>query len=418
MVAAVVAGWLLWMVFIRAGAPAWLPDLPRLVDAPRPVAEHLRVADAAVRRAPDVAGAVAELAMAYHSSGYPDRAERLYVHLQAAQANDERWPYLRVLLAEQRGDIDVPLELLLETVRRNPDATAAWYRLGQVYFKRGDDDAAGDALRRAMREPFGAHAALGLARIALRQDNLAAARDMLESAVKRRPQSAPLHRLLGQVYQQLGRAEDAAYESAVAANMLRDASPPEPLLDELASRTHDRSFLLERSMAAGRAGDHAAQRRWLERAARIYPGDQAVQRALGEAVRAEQARVSVADDGQFTMGRQLFVATCALCHGPDGQGQAGKAPPLVGSPWLGESPSRVIRIVLDGVRSDEPQFDRQMPALRAFEDEQLAAILSDARRRWAPGSEPIRAEQVAAIRAATASRQTAWTRDELNEVQP
>jgi len=417
-VAVIVIAWGLWALLIRTNAPPWLPALPNLVGTPRPVVEHLRTADATVRLKPDDYRGVAELAMAYHSSGFNKQADRLYAHLQATRPDDHRWPYLRVLLAERRGDIGVPLELLLETVRRNPDAAPAWFRLGQVHFKQGDDDAARDAFERAMTGVFGAHAALGLARIALRHDDVTGALDMLESAVKRWPQSAPLHRLLGQVYERLDRTDDAALQSAVAANMLRDASAPEPLLDEMASRTHDMAFLLDRSMAAGRAGDHATQRRWLERADWIYPDTQAVERVLGEARQAELASPSAQSDEMFTLGSQLFNATCALCHGPNGQGQAGKAPPLVGSTWLGESPLRVVRIVLDGVRSNEPAFDRQMPALRAFDDEQVASILNYARGRWASGAEAIHPDLVAVIRAATEARQTSWTRDELSEVQP
>src|ERR1051325_8757124 len=63
-------------------------------------------------------------------------------------------------------------------------------------------------------------------------------------------------------------------------------------------------------------------------------------------------------------GRIQFQSYCAACHQYDGQGM-GDAPALAGSPWVTGPESRLIRIVLHGVRGpmvvDGKSYDREMP---------------------------------------------------------
>ncbi len=52
-------------------------------------------------------------------------------------------------------------------------------------------------------------------------------------------------------------------------------------------------------------------------------------------------------------GESLYTAKCAICHGKNGEGQAGNYPPLQGSEWLTPAPNRpglenIIRNGLQG----------------------------------------------------------------------
>ena len=49
-------------------------------------------------------------------------------------------------------------------------------------------------------------------------------------------------------------------------------------------------------------------------------------------------------------GTALYLAKCAACHGRHGEGQPGNYPPLVGSEWLTEEPSRLPDILTHGLR--------------------------------------------------------------------
>ena len=108
---------------------------------------------------------------------------------------------------------------------------------------------------------------------------------------------------------------------------------------------------------------------------------------------------------------------CAACHQADGKGRDGLAPPLAGSEWASGTPSRPARVVLHGLTGKivvkGQTFQLDMPAFGLLRDEQLAAILTYVRRAWGNRAEPITPAQMQEIRTATASRQRAWTPEEL-----
>src|SRR5436190_24051505 len=49
-------------------------------------------------------------------------------------------------------------------------------------------------------------------------------------------------------------------------------------------------------------------------------------------------------------GAAHFESLCAGCHGSDGLAVEGEAPPLAGSSWVAGPETRLIRIVMHGVR--------------------------------------------------------------------
>lgn len=113
----------------------------------------------------------------------------------------------------------------------------------------------------------------------------------------------------------------------------------------------------------------------------------------------------------FERGRTAYTLTCAPCHQEAGEGRAGLAPALVGSPWLGRDPAALIQIVLHGKESPGRGF--VMPPWKQFDDANLAAIHTFVRREFGNQRVPVTAEQVAQARAATADRQKAWNDAEL-----
>jgi mono/diheme cytochrome c family protein/glucose/arabinose dehydrogenase len=119
-------------------------------------------------------------------------------------------------------------------------------------------------------------------------------------------------------------------------------------------------------------------------------------------------------------GRALFAGSCAACHGADGRGLAGLAPPLVGSPWVRDSDDWLLRIALHGLTGplhiDGEDWNATMPGHGhdpRFDDEALAGLATHLRRSWGHAGEPVTPEAVARVRTATAERKRAWTVDEL-----
>ena len=119
-------------------------------------------------------------------------------------------------------------------------------------------------------------------------------------------------------------------------------------------------------------------------------------------------------------GEELFAASCASCHGLDGRGQPGLAPPLAGSPWVRDSDDWLARIVLGGLQGPilvhGERWNLAMPGHRhdpRFDDETLAGLLTHLRRSWGHGDEPVSPETVTRIRMETQDRSLPWTTDEL-----
>ena len=92
-------------------------------------------------------------------------------------------------------------------------------------------------------------------------------------------------------------------------------------------------------------------------------------------------------------GKAIYEATCLACHQQHGMGQAGLAPPLVGSEWVTGSEQRLIRIVLNGLRGPiqvkGDTFELDMPTLGVLDDDQIAAALTYVRREWGHTFEPV-----------------------------
>ena len=121
------------------------------------------------------------------------------------------------------------------------------------------------------------------------------------------------------------------------------------------------------------------------------------------------------------LGKMQFEAYCAACHQLGGRGIEGRVPPLTDSPWVAGPESRLIRIVLHGLRGPieihGETYNLEMPAFGPlFKDTEIAAMLSYVRQQYGAPSPPITAAAVKKVRAATKDRTLYWTVDELLEL--
>jgi mono/diheme cytochrome c family protein len=132
---------------------------------------------------------------------------------------------------------------------------------------------------------------------------------------------------------------------------------------------------------------------------------------------AAAAQPAAAQPAAGDQGQGVYVRVCATCHQRNGNGLPGSFPPLAGSDYANGDPARLIKIVLHGLQGPlvvrGQRYNNVMPPWKSLSDQEIAAALTYVRSNFGNTAAPVTAEQVAQVRAATASRTTMWTVREL-----
>lgn len=119
-------------------------------------------------------------------------------------------------------------------------------------------------------------------------------------------------------------------------------------------------------------------------------------------------------------GKAIYDALCLNCHQPEGIGLPGVYPPLANSEWVTGDKASLIKIILHGLTGPVTvagqtygvQNPIPMPPM-GLDDEQLANVATYIRTNFGHQAPAITAEEVKAVRAATAGRTAFWTVEEL-----
>ncbi|WP_244347045.1 c-type cytochrome [Thermus thermophilus] len=100
-------------------------------------------------------------------------------------------------------------------------------------------------------------------------------------------------------------------------------------------------------------------------------------------------------------GEALYVAFCASCHGPKGEGQANLFPPLRENTVL-KDPQYPILVLLYGLEGPiavgDQTYQGIMPSFGHLSDEEIAALVNYLRTAFAGVKEEVGPEAVAALR--------------------
>jgi len=99
-----------------------------------------------------------------------------------------------------------------------------------------------------------------------------------------------------------------------------------------------------------------------------------------EAAPATGATGAAASAGTSAAGAQVFSQNCTSCHGANGQGQPGVAPPLAGNPFVTGDPNAVINVVENGLHGQTVMgqtFGAAMPPWKGtLSKSDLAAVIT------------------------------------------
>ena len=107
---------------------------------------------------------------------------------------------------------------------------------------------------------------------------------------------------------------------------------------------------------------------------------------------------------EAAQGKRVYEAVCGICHGTDGLGKPGQAPPLAGSPWVtAKGFNRLTHIPLEGltgtINVEGKDWTLNMAAMgAALPDDQLADVLTYIRTSWGNKAGEVTADEVKKVR--------------------
>ncbi|HVU28082.1 MAG TPA: cytochrome c [Verrucomicrobiae bacterium] len=121
----------------------------------------------------------------------------------------------------------------------------------------------------------------------------------------------------------------------------------------------------------------------------------------------------------LAQGKRNYEMICGACHGADGLGKPGQAPPLAGSEWVNaKGTKRLIHIPLTGISGsisvEGKDWNMSMAAMgAALSDSDLAAVLTYVRNSWGNKASEVTPDDVKGVRAALGGHPQPMTGEEL-----
>ena len=124
-----------------------------------------------------------------------------------------------------------------------------------------------------------------------------------------------------------------------------------------------------------------------------------------------------ASDDQLKRGAAVYARTCIACHQPTGMGLPPVFPPIANAPIVVGNPELPIKFILQGLMGpitvNGMTYNSMMPPVPGVSDAEIADVLTYVRQSFGNQGNPVTADQVKAVRAATAGRTAPWTTAEL-----
>ena len=112
---------------------------------------------------------------------------------------------------------------------------------------------------------------------------------------------------------------------------------------------------------------------------------------------------SGAMDDVLARGESVYLANCAACHQPNGQGLPGAFPPLAQSDYLQRDRREVMQAALFGLSGpitvNGQDYNGVMPSMGYLTDQELADVLTYVFASWGNSGSAVSVDEVAALRA-------------------
>jgi mono/diheme cytochrome c family protein len=118
-------------------------------------------------------------------------------------------------------------------------------------------------------------------------------------------------------------------------------------------------------------------------------------------------------------GKKTYESICGTCHGPDGLGKPGQAPPLAGSEWVNaKGYNRLAHIPLAGISGtlsvSGKDWNLPMAAMgAALSDADLANVLTYIRGSWGNKADEVTADDIKGVRSGMGAKVPPMSHDML-----
>ncbi len=220
----------LQLLIVGCGGPTATPLEPVLLGSQSVVQK--RVADLVdehiekVRAASADATAHGTLGLVYEANELWEEAAASYGNAAILDPGEPIWRFHRAVALQQRGYDEEAYALLVRVAEELPQEAAVLQRLGDAYLERGQLEKARTLFESATRySPGRAEGYFGLGAACWELEDVDAACEALERAVLLDPALHAPHYLLGTVYRELGRTEDAEVELSLGLNRTPTGDP-------------------------------------------------------------------------------------------------------------------------------------------------------------------------------------------------
>lgn len=204
-IAATAIGYLFWNKSQKSAAiiASAVPEIPSNIESAE-LSKRIQNASTQAKEGPDQLDGLAELSRLYDANGYTRRAWECYAALVLVEPSEPRWPYLFGKILAGYGELEEAAPLFRRAVDLEPSYLPSHIRLADTLLKQNRFEEAKDAYEDALKTaPESAYALVGLARVAIANDDLPLAREHLEDAVRLTDYKIGAD-LLGDVYERLG----------------------------------------------------------------------------------------------------------------------------------------------------------------------------------------------------------------------
>jgi mono/diheme cytochrome c family protein len=105
---------------------------------------------------------------------------------------------------------------------------------------------------------------------------------------------------------------------------------------------------------------------------------------------------------QVDSGKIFYENYCLACHQEDGSGVPGMNPPLIKTDWVLGDSTRLIKVILNGLKDTEingDSYSNEMPSHDFLTDNQIAEVLTYVRKSFGNQAGAIGSEDVKKQRA-------------------